>query len=612
MKTLKYSFGLLLSFLAIASFNSCSEEEAEYTPAAAPAGEQVYFASSNSAQIDITQETKTFDVAVGRSVAGAAVSVPVTVTADSLANTIFDFPATVEFADSAKTANYTVSVKEGVVPEFDVYYNVSIAIDEAMTTPYGIGTYEFTVGVPAPWSEWKVINTGTFNLAQYWTGTHSELPIYYREYLLNNEDAQFYIPGVANSMDLTIDYNRQTGACQVLPQRATVSSKYGQIWVCDLPHYPLQPGLTYDDYPCTYDAEKGLITLNLIYFVSTEMEGGANGYFGMGEESIQFDGFKQYDYTFSMEFKGHYVDNNGTDNAVIATTKGVDVSKYLLTVIAEDEDAQATVSGMLDGTVPCDTLTESGFYAYPLTESGNYKALAITFDAEGNVLEAFAKDFEFYAVGQENPWVSLGMATYTDDLVLSLFGNDPMTYKVEILENQEQPGLFRMVDPYGPNFPMYPYASSYAEGSYIEIDATDPEGVWIENIQSTGLDIQNNGLMSVVSMAWYLVATTEGATKEDAKEAGLCGVYADGVITFPVDAVRIVIGNSMYKGNMNGAFKLDMSNMEPVEAAAAKAPAVRSNISLEINEDAATGFKFGIRAKKIDNSFMAPVNTELK
>lgn len=611
MKTLKYSFGLLLSFLAIASFNSCSEEEAEYTPAAAPAGEQVYFASSNSAQIDIAQETKTFDVAVSRSAAGAAVSVPVTVTADSLAQTIFDFPATIEFADSAKTANYTISVKEGVVPEFGVYCNVSIAIDETMTTPYGISTYEFTVGVPEPWSEWEVINTGTFNLAQYWAGTHSELPIYYREYQLNDKDAQFYIPGIANSMDLTIDLDRQTGACQVLPQRATVSSTYGQIWVCDLPHYPLQPGLTYDDYPCTYDAEKGLITLNLIYFVSTEMEGAANGYFGMGEESIQFDGFKQYDYTFSMEFKGHYVDNNGTDNAIISATKGVDIPQFLMTVIAEDEDAQATVSGMLAGTVPCDTLTESGFYAYPLTESGNYTAIAITFDAEGNPYEALTKEFEFYVAGQENPWVSLGMATYTDDVIAPLFGMPVSSHLVEVLENKEQPGLYRMVDPYGPNYSLYSYATAYNTGSYIEIDATDPEGVWIEGIQSTGLDL-GEGDMSITSMAWYQVANTEGATKEDAKGAGLCGVLADGVITFPVDGLLSVMGGKAYYGNRNGEFKLDMSNMQPVEAAAAKAPAVRSNISLEINEDAATGFKCGIRAKKIDNSFMAPVNAELK
>ena len=605
MKTLKYSFGLLLSFLAIASFNSCSEEEAEYTPAAAPAGEQVYFSSSNSAQIDITQETKTFDVAVGRSVAGAAVSVPVTVTADSLANTIFDFPATVEFADSAKTANYTVSVKEGVVPEFDVYYNVSIAIDEAMTTPYGIGTYEFTVGVPAPWSEWEQVGTGTYTLTGYWGGTHSGLPIYYREYQLNNEDAQFYIPGIANSMDLTIDLNRQTGICTVLPQKAADNANYGQVTVTDIPNYPFT-NVNPDDFaPSYYDKEKGLITLNLAYVVCTLWGANTNGSFGTCTETFQFDGFKQYDYTFSMDFKGHYVENDGTDNAIISATKGVDIPQFLMTVIAEDEDAQATVNGMLDGTVPCDTLTESGYYAYPLTESGNYTAIAITFDAEGNPNEVFTKEFEFYVAGQENPWVSLGMATYTDD-IMTPFMEEPenYTYKVEVRENKDVPGLIRVINPFAP------FGADTSKEYYIEIDATDPEGVWIEGTWEVGLDI-GVGPMSITSMAWYQ-ANAQGATKEDAKGAGLCGILADGVITFPVDGLLSVMGGKTYYGNRNGAFKLDMSNMEPVEAAAAKASAVRSNISLEINEDAATGFKCGIRAKKIDNSFMTPVNAELK
>ena len=136
-----------------------------------------------------------------------------------------------------------------------------------------------------------------------------------------------------------------------------------------------------------------------------------------------------------------------------------------------------------------------------------------------------------------------------------------MSYNVEVLENKEKPGLFRIVNPYGPEFPLYPYASSYEEGSYIEIDATDPDGVWIEGWQSTGIDIANNGLMSVTSMAWYQ-ANANGATKEEVKEQGLCGVFADGVITFPEKCLVIGIDSKAYYGNKNGAFRLDMSNLE--------------------------------------------------
>ena len=609
-KLFKNSF-IALAVLAL-GFSACTEQ-VEYAPAEMPSNDQVYFSNTNATKIDIEKEAVSFDIYVSRIACGAAASVPVTVEADSLANVLFDFPATVEFGDSMTTAVYTVSVNEGIVLEYEQYSNISLSISEEIATPYGNSTFSFQVGVPAPWSDWEEFGKGTFNLGIYWSGTHSELPIYYREYLLNDVDAQFYIPGIANSMDLTIEYNRETGACQILPQFAATNSNYGQVTITDIPHYPftnINPK-DYETYPCTFDAEKGLFTFNVAYIVCTLYNANTNGSFGNGVETFQLDGYYVPDYSLTMEYRGNYVDNNGTNNAVISTTKGVDVAKYLMTVISADEDASAAVQGMLKGTVPCDTLTEAGFYAYPMTESGNYKALAITFDAEGNPLEAFAKEFEFFMAGQENPWQSIGYAVYTDDIILPGFSNDPMSYYVEVLENQDQPGLFRMVDPYGPEFPLYPYASSYADGTCIEIDATDPEGVWIAGWQSAGIDVQNNGLMSVTSMAWFQ-ADDQGATKEDAKEAGLCGVYADNVITFPVDGLLFTIEGTgkAYYANRNGAFKLDMTNLlESIPAEAAASRGVVARVMMELKAEAMGKVT---RFKKIDNSFLTPTDAVIE
>ena len=605
MKKLFKSY-IALAVLAL-GFSACTEE-VEYTPAETPAGAQVYFSNTNGTKIDLAQDATSFDIAVSRAIAGEAASIDVVVTADSLANTVFDFPATVEFADSAATAVYTVTVKEGKELEFEAYYDVTLAFDESLATPYGNSTYSFKVGVPAPWSEWKKIGTGTYYLSIYWGGTHSELPIYYREYLLNDTDAQFYIPGIANSMNLTIEYNRQTGNCQVLPQYALTNTNYGQVTVLDIPHYPFTNlSGTYEEYPCYYDAEKGLFTLNLAYVVCTLWDANTNGSFGNGVETFQLDGFKQYDYTFDMSYKGQYVDNNGTCNAVISTTKGADVSQYLMTVVAEGTDLNATVSGMLDGTVACDTLTESGFYAYPMTESGNYTAVAITFDAEGNVHEAYSEEFEFWLAGQENPWVSLGMATYTEDCLTTFFEVANETYPVEVRQNKDNPGLYRIIHPYAA------YGADTSKEYFIEIDATDPEGVYIPSVYGTGFDA-GYGEVSITSMAYYYMAT-QGASLEDVKDAGYCGVFADNVITFPAKVLMISMSGykdgAWYQSNVNGAFKLDMSNMTPVEAAAAKAPAMRNYVEREL-KNVEGGIKFGIRAKKIDASFMTPVDAELK
>ena len=419
-----------------------------------------------------------------------------------------------------------------------------------------------------PWSNWQEAGTASYTYTgTYWSGTLSGAYVRYRENLVNKNGAQFQFINMAGGYDLTIEYDKETGNCQVHQQQVADNSNYGPVFVSDIPHYPGQPGLSYEDYPCTYNAETGQFSLTLVYFV--DPNNGSNytqiAMFGKGVETIQMDGFYQYDYSFSMEYAGKRTTDYGTECALINVTMGADVSICSLAVVEANEDTDATVAGMLDGSIDCMTLIESKSVTVPLTKSGTYKAVAITYDDYDNMIDVHTMEFEFTVGNGDDNWVSLGMATYTDDLILPLFGNDPMSYNVEVLENREKPGLFRIVDPYGPEFPLYPYASSYADGTYIEIDATDPDGVWIEGWQSTGIDIANNGLMSVTSMAWYQ-ADKESMTKEDAKEAGLCGVFADGVITFPVDGVLVGINSKAYYGNRNGAFRLDMSNLErPVE-----------------------------------------------
>ena len=603
MKKLFKSY-IALAVLAL-GFSACTEE-VEYTPAEAPTNAQVYFSNTNGAQIDLAQDAKSFDIAVSRVVAGAAASIDVTVTADEAANEIFEFPATVEFADSAATAVYTVAVKEGVTLEYDAYNSITLAFDEALTTPYGNGSYTFAVGVPAPWGAWKEMK-GTYNFSLYVSGAYA-IPVYYREHMLDATKGQFLLgfTKIGTKEDVIVDYNKETGACQVGIHYFLDHSSYGPVYLSDMPNYPLTEGLTYDAYPCTYDAEKGLFSLNLIYFVSEALGSAGSGYFAKGVETLQLDGYYVPDYSLTMTYRGNYIDETGANNAVISTTKGVDVAQYLMTVISADEDANAAIQGMLAGTVACDTLTEAGFYAYPIAESGNYQALAITFDAEGKAVEAFSTDFEFWLAGDSNPWVSLGMATYTEDLVTTFFKVENLSYQVEVRENKDKPGLYRVINPYGAAYP-YNEEGDYdtSKEYFIEIDATDPDGVYIPGLYGTGMN-WGYGEFSLTSIAYYYMVA-EGATFEEVKDGGYCGILADNVITFPAGGLLISMADyengNLYTSNNNGAFKLDMSNMTPVEAAPAKAPAARINGERELN-NVEGGRKFGIRAKKIDNSFL--------
>ena len=174
------------------------------------------------------------------------------------------------------------------------------------------------------WSEWEKVGTCTYNLAGYWSGTHSDLPLYYRECLLNDIDAQFHLEGVANEMNLTINYNRQTGECQVPVHFVTEDQTFGPVYVSDIPHYPLQSGLTYEKYPCTYNAETGTFSLNLIYFISTELGSTADGYFTIGVETIQRDGF----YVPDTRITGAPIEDYVGEWSVTATWEGK-VSSYV-------------------------------------------------------------------------------------------------------------------------------------------------------------------------------------------------------------------------------------------------------------------------------------------
>ena len=83
-------------------------------------------------------------------------------------------------------------------------------------------------------------------------------------------------------------------------------------------------------------------------------------------------------------------------------------------------------------------------------------------------------------------WNELGMATYTDDVVTGLFGVQNVTYDVKVLENDLTKGLYRFIDMWGEAYP-YNDPGDYVEGTVVEVDASDPNKVFIKK-QDMGVD----------------------------------------------------------------------------------------------------------------------------
>lgn len=136
------------------------------------------------------------------------------------------------------------------------------------------------------------------------------------------------------------------------------------------------------------------------------------------------------------------------------------------------------------------------------------------------------------------PWVSIGMATYTDDILLPLFSYSPVTYQVEIQENQENPGIYRLVNPYGENYAKACAAAGIGipdysqETIYLTFSIADPNSV-VFNKTNSGCD-WGYGEMSYACLQY--------------------GTYADGIVRFPTKGLVVYDNDGGYYANKNGAF----------------------------------------------------------
>lgn len=451
MKTLKYLFAFMLPLFAMATISSCSEDEASYSPAAIPAGAEVFFDASNAQSLSLVQEDATFEVLVSRIDTTKAISVPLSLKCDSVEGCFTLLSETAEFAQGAAQAVVEVSYDGAAAFEALGYANfvdVVIAIeDEVNASVYGMANYVVSVGFPEPWGEWTKYKEGTcdYTYQVLWSGeVDSDLKIEYREYLLNDIDAQFKVTGCMNNIELIIDYNRETGACKVARHDTKVNSQYGTIWVSDVPHYELESGLTYEQFPCTYDKETGTFNLYLIYWVSKDLGNTASGQFGNKIETIQVDGFYVPDYSASVEYTGVFTNADGASSAVVTVALGTDVQSCRVAMF-DDADA-ANIEAVKAGEVEYQTLKESGFLAFPVEATGNYTFVAVSYVGEDVVAES-SITYEV-VVGErpeEDEFEGAPIEDYVGEwsFVSTWPGEDSYewTGKIEQIEVQGQPAL---------------------------------------------------------------------------------------------------------------------------------------------------------------------------
>lgn len=134
-------------------------------------------------------------------------------------------------------------------------------------------------------------------------------------------------------------------------------------------------------------------------------------------------------------------------------------------------------------------------------------------------------------------WNDLGQGIMQDDIIIPLYGEDPVAYYVQFQEKGDEPGIIRVVNPFGPN--NYPYYNALVgigctmpeEGETLVINCVDPDGVYVEK-QDLHMDL-GDGEMEFISLGADFLE--QGYPFAQVKAAGYFGKYnkTSGMITFP-------------------------------------------------------------------------------
>ena len=620
MKILSRILSIALLLPALSVFVSCSEEQDGYVPAPLEKGGQVYFNSDNTSSFTVTDVQNTFELSLGRVDTAETASYDLKVVADEATLPLFNIPGAVAFEEGEAFAKIACSANTADM-EYDKTYTVKVCVANAQdATLYGQDTLTISVTCPAPWK-----SLGMAKFAENFldgSGTYYDVEIQQNELAPNNfrlvepyaeilgdiavdKYLEFFIlPAGSEFADFTTDAEYVIFNDYNMGQW---NSNYAEdIFAL----HPYRFGRTPDkwNYNVVLEYQEnglpGEVSLAPLYYLFNE--GGGWDKTTANTISILFPGYVKADYSASVEFAGIFTAKDGKIYATGDLTLGADASDVKAIVMPADVDAAAVADAIAAGELEAVDV-KAGRIEVPFNAEelgGNNFQIIVVVLAEGAVKSVATNSFEYYGAGNSNPWQSLGTGFYTDDVLVPLFyeGGTPVTYEVEILEHTENPGLYRIMDPYAKSVHPLGDADYAPEGLYIEVNATDAEGVYIQQ-QSLGMDWGYGEMQLVTNGARYLASNPF----EVVKGAGYLGKVAEGVIVFPTFTQSngatyqaiLFMGESGYLAGMNSKMEITLpgANAFARNMAIAKANTTKR----EMAKKSFSGAKANLKLKKLLN-----------
>lgn len=484
---LRFSYMVLLSLVAFA-ISSCTSDY-DYTGAPKVANE-VYFSNTQQSKIELSKSNSSFVVTLHRVETKGELTVLLNYTPDE--GSIFSVPNHVTFADGEAEAPITITYNPEDL-QYGTYNGGTISVaNEDYDTTYGIGSFTFEAGA----TEWMDINTNkstgafrddaissllgidppTFDVkiqkSVVEEGKYRILNPYKAwadEYAEKNEatydGADHY--WVINATDPDYVYFE--------PCETGVDLGLGAVTATSFVANYLSQGVTLDKIKAAKPElfgklEKGVITMPakslLLLMGDKGYYGGTNGLF-----SVALPGNVIADYRVEAAYKGRFTDANDNDFAQVTMTLSNDVAKVKYALVPASSDLNATVSGIIDGSVASQEVSASGDVQVPFDETGKYVLVMVMYNANdeavgSDVLNLSLKSSKDAAevwndvaagtvtIGvksygsilfQKDPGVLMGEPVVTEG-VLSQSGSDPTKFRITPFAVEKAPLEFTVAE----------------------------------------------------------------------------------------------------------------------------------------------------------------------
>ncbi len=561
MKLFRNIAKTMLTVTVLSAMVACGEDEAVYEPSAPLTNAQVYFSNTVSGDATLSMQDTEYNVVICRANTQNDLDVKLVATGSELMKA----PASVKFAKGESEANIKVTFD----PQEIGYDNpqtlkIALADSAAMATPYGESVFTLNAIIPSPWTSLGKatvvddIFTTFFSVQnvpfEVEIQENDLVPGYYR---LVNAYTSCYPYNAPEDYDGS--YNEYMEIHAENPDQVWIGQtiwstdwSYGNFGTWSLADYYAQNGKTPEEiaanglYGTLKDGEITFPAGALMISMSNYNEGGWYQANGSGLFSVLLPGYEKKDFSAAVEYAGIFTGVDQSTYAVGKLSLGADATDVKAIVMTQADDAAAVAdalaAGELEGTPVQGGRIEVPFNGEELGSEKLQIIVAVIYECAAKAVAT--SNFEYYS-GSGNPWKSIGVGQYTESILCTVFnGLEPLTYDVEILENSEQPGLYRVMDPYGND--VYPYADNDCApaGRYLEINACDPNGVYIP-LQSLGFDWGYGEMMYVSEGARYLA----NYDMAELKEAGYMGAVVEGNILLPTFIQEYEDGSSMlYQG----------------------------------------------------------------